>query len=163
VLRPTVPTDIDRAFAIRSNWEVARNLSRASFPPDRRVMEDWFGTHASEWQAGTAYRFAICRNGEVIGIIDIGEIDGATGELGYWLDEAAWGQGYGTEAARAVIDFAFGPADLRTVIAGHAADNHASGAILRRLGFQPTGQREVASRSRGETILQLRYRLDRPS
>jgi len=161
VLRPTEPADIDRAFAIRQNWNVARNLSSARFPPDRRHMAEWFTTHAAEWAAGTAYRFAILADGNMIGIIDISDIADGTGELGYWLDEVVWGQGFAAEAGAAVVRFAFTDGGLTTIIAGHAADNLASGRVLQKLGFGAAGERLVMSKSRGEEIVQRRYRLGR--
>lgn len=143
------------------NWNVTRNLSSAGFPPDRVYMAGWFSTHAAEWIAGTAYRFAILRDGTLIGVIDVSDIADGAGELGYWLDEGEWGRGFASEAAAAVVCFAFGEAGLSTIMAGHAADNHASGRVLQKLGFSPLGDREIVSRSRRERIVQRRYRLDR--
>ena len=50
-----------------------------------------------------------------------------------------WGRGFATEATRAVIEIArlLGHARLS---AGHFADNPASGRVLRKAGFKPTGQ-----------------------
>lgn len=129
-------------------------------------MAAWFDGHATEWQAGTAYRFAIVAADRMIGVIDIGEIEDSVGELGYWLDEADWGRGFGLEAAAAVVGFAFEAAALDAIRAGHAADNLASGRILTRLGFVPAGETTVYSRSRGAEIVSKRYllhRSDRPA
>ncbi len=63
VLRPTEPADVVRALEIRSDPAVARNLVRATFPPDPRKMTDWFAVHAEQWRRGTAYRFAITEGG----------------------------------------------------------------------------------------------------
>jgi len=59
-------------------------------------------------------------------------------ELGYWIGRAHWGLGYATEAAGAVL--AMGRAlGHRRIVAGHFTDNPASGHVLRKLGFRPTG------------------------
>src|SRR5471030_964951 len=69
-LRPSSRADALRAFEIRSDWEVARMLSMAAFPPVQEEVADWFGTHGDEWSAGKAYRFAVEHDGNMIGLVD---------------------------------------------------------------------------------------------
>jgi len=66
-------------------------------------------------------------------------------ELGWMLLRAAWGRGYGTEAARAVRDEAFERLGLASVIAVHHPANVASGRIMEKLGM--TFERDVIDRS----------------
>lgn len=160
VLRPTRAEDVERAFEIRSDWDVARMLSRASFPPDREKMGRWFADHEREWKAGEAYRFAVERAGRLIGITDIGEIADGVGELGYWFEKASWGNGYASEAARAVVRFGFEEAGLLRIKAGHAIDNPASGRILTRTGFRPVDVVQRDSLSRGGIVTVRRYVLE---
>lgn len=163
VLRPTEPADADRAFAIQSDWEVTRMLRMATFPPGREDMQAWFSDHHREWAEGSAYRFAVTSRGHVVGIVDIDEISGQQGELGYWFDRASWGQGYAFEAARAAVDFAFRTIGLTQLRSGHAADNAASGKILSKLGFRLLGTEMVASQSRGHEIQQRCFELAAPT
>jgi RimJ/RimL family protein N-acetyltransferase len=158
-LRPTTPADAQRAFEIQSDWDVTRMLRMAQFPPDAEDMAGWFGEHRQEWIAGTAFRFAIERQGRMIGLVDLDEIDGEEGELGYWLEKPSWGQGYAFEAAQAVVTFAFEQIGLARLKTGHAADNPASGKVLLKLGFRPEKAMRKASRSRGEEILHQSYSL----
>lgn len=134
-------------------------LRMASFPPDRQEIRRWFADHRREWLAGEAYRFAVELEGRMIGVVDVDEIAGREGSLGYWLDRAAWGRGYAFEAAQAVTRFAFEDAGLSKLEALHAHDNPASGRVLTKLGFRPQGTVQGFSRSRGETIVQRRYAL----
>ena len=67
------------------------------------------------------------------------------------------------EAARAAISFAFERLGLGRLRSGHAFDNPASGLVLRKLGFEPTGETRVWSRPRGQEIAQLTYALGRPA
>ncbi|WDZ75068.1 GNAT family N-acetyltransferase [Ensifer adhaerens] len=159
VLRPTTPADATRAFEIQSDWDVTRMLRMAQFPPSLDDMTGWFAEHQGEWTSGTAFRFAIERAGRMIGVVDLDEIDGDQGELGYWLEKPSWGQGYALEAAQAVVDFAFRVLGLTTLRSGHAADNPASGKVLVKLGFRPHRTVQKASRSRGEEILHQSYSL----
>jgi RimJ/RimL family protein N-acetyltransferase len=82
-------------------------------------------------------------------------------EIGYWLTRDVWGQGYATEAGQAVVSMARDSLRLRRLVSGHFVDNPASGRVLTKLGFHPTGQtvpREC--RARGTTALCKLYELD---
>jgi ribosomal-protein-alanine N-acetyltransferase len=136
-LRRLTEVDADRVCEILSSWNVARMLRRGSFPPSAEDLANWLGHHESEWLSGTAYRFGAVATGRIVGSVDIGEINGGVGDLGYWFDHACWGQGYGSEAAGLARDFAFGTLGLRRLAAGHAIENIASGRILLSLGFRP--------------------------
>ena len=111
---------------------------------------------------GKAYRFAVEQKGNPIGLTDIDEIDAAWGNLGYWFEATAWGQGYASEAARTVIRFAFEEVKLLGLRSGHAGDNAASRNVLLKLGFRGFDTIRVKSRSRGESIIQCRYTLYNP-
>ena len=161
-LRPTAPGDAARAFEIQSNWNVTRNLRMAAFPPDRAQLDAWFASHESEWLAGTAYRFAILHRDRMIGLVDLDEIADREGDIGYWLDEADWGQAFALEAAKAIVEFAFDQAGLIALNSGHVIDNPASGGVLRKLGFAHVDDVTVPSRARGHDIAQRRYRLTAP-
>lgn len=162
-LRPFELSDAERVTEIGSVWEVARMLRMAPWPTSLAINREWLATHPVEWRAGADYRFAIARQGRLIGCVDIDEIAGGEGKLGYWLDPAAWGLGYATEAARAGIEFAFGRLGLRRIVTGHAFDNPASGMVMRKLGFEPTGETRAWYRPRGEEVRQLTYALGRPA
>lgn len=56
-------------------------------------------------------------------------------EIGWTFAAGHWGQGYATEAARAVLDHAFGAAGLPVVYAQTSDSNAASTRMMRRLGF----------------------------
>lgn len=159
VLRPTGIADADRAFEIQSDWEITRMLRMAAFPPDRDDIGRWFGDHEREWISGEAYRFAVELRGRFIGVVDVDEIVGGEGELGYWFEKASWGHGYAFEATRAIVNFASAEVGLSRLLSGHAVDNPASGKVLRKLGFQPYDIVPQASLSRGEDILHQRYTL----
>ncbi|MBV9903619.1 MAG: GNAT family N-acetyltransferase [Alphaproteobacteria bacterium] len=163
ILRPSAATDAARAFEIQSNWNVTRNLRMASFPPDRRETEAWFASHAQEWADGAAYRFAVLHDNWMIGLADIDEIAHSEGDLGYWLEEAAWSRGFGYEAAQALVRFAFDTVQLTALNSGHAADNVNSGRILTKLGFVHVKDGTTFSKSRRSVIEQRSYRLVRGS
>jgi RimJ/RimL family protein N-acetyltransferase len=60
-------------------------------------------------------------------------------ETGFHLRPPFWRQGYGEEAARAVIAHAFDVVGVAALFAGRHPDNVASGNLLAKLGFRPDG------------------------
>jgi RimJ/RimL family protein N-acetyltransferase len=64
---------------------------------------------------------------------------GAKVEVGFALARAAWGRGFATEAARAVIDHAFQALDVPELEAFTHPDNAPSGAVLRKAGMTDKG------------------------
>ena len=60
-------------------------------------------------------------------------------EVGYILQRACWGQGLGSEALAAMIDFAFNTLDLHRLEADTDPRNEASLALLRKFGFKHEG------------------------
>lgn len=57
-------------------------------------------------------------------------------EIGWRLARAAWGHGYATEAARAVLDHAFGVLDLPAVVSVTVPANVRSIAVMERIGME---------------------------
>ena len=78
-------------------------------------------------------------------------------ELGFHLLPEHWGRGYGREAARAAMDYAFGRLGAATICAGHHPENLRSGALLERLGFRRVGEELYPPTGR----LHPTYRIDR--
>ena len=72
--------------------------------------------------------------------------------LGYWLGEAFWGQGYMTDAVRAVVNHGFGVLNLSRIEACAFTTNPASSAVLRKVGFEPEGIRRGSAYKYGEWI-----------
>jgi len=56
-------------------------------------------------------------------------------EIGWRLATRFWGNGYVTEAARALLDFAFDEKHLDAVVSFAVAENHRSTAVMKRLGL----------------------------
>jgi RimJ/RimL family protein N-acetyltransferase len=157
LLRKLTVADVPRIHEILSNWHVTRMLRMAPFPPRLDQLQQWLSGHDQEWTAGTAYRFAVTAGERMIGCTDVDQISSGCGGLGYFPDEDCWGRGFASEAAEAVRDFAVEAVGLRRLLSGHAIDNPASGHILIKLGFRPTGEAEVWSQSRQETVLHKTY------
>ena len=97
----------------------------------------------------------------VIGACGIARLDGETPEIGYWLGVPFWGKGYATEAARAVIDHAFGDLGYDLLLGGARVSNPASRRVLEKCGFQWTGVGLYRIRAIKSSAPIDRFRLDR--
>ena len=83
--------------------------------------------------------------------------------LGYWLGTPCWGQGYATEAARALIDAFFVYGDEDELTASARVINPGSRRVLEKCGFAYQGSGLVELRARGGLFPVDHFRLDRKS
>lgn len=155
-LRPAFPEDSAAILAGIGEEAIVRNLARAPWPyglDDARA-------YAALPQDPRLPHFLVTLPGlGVIGSAGLGDHQGEP-ELGYWIARAHWGQGYATEAGQAVMRIAR-TLGHRRITAGHFVDNPASGKVLRKLGFVPTGRPgQRFSAARGERVDSVEYALD---
>jgi RimJ/RimL family protein N-acetyltransferase len=80
-----------------------------------------------------------CAREGFIGVLGFHPNDQGAVEVGYWLGRPYWGLGYMTEAADAALVWAAQGWGRRYLLAGHFADNPASGQVLVKVGFLYTG------------------------
>jgi RimJ/RimL family protein N-acetyltransferase len=66
-------------------------------------------------------------------------------DTGYWVRKSAQGQGFATEAANALVRYAFGALGMRRIGLTHARGNEASRRIAEKLGFSFEGIQRSAS------------------
>lgn len=90
----------------------------------------------------TAVHLLSCVDQTPIGLLWLFGIDRIAGraEIGFWIIPDRQGQGYGTEAARLGVRFAFEDQRLHKVMARVLEGNRASARILSQLGFEQEGQ-----------------------
>jgi [ribosomal protein S5]-alanine N-acetyltransferase len=145
-LRPYEAADATRVCELLGNFEVAKMLSRAPHPYALEDAQNWIAKQADLWAAGTDFVYAITTQSDgLIGAMGLHpsqhpEVTSKPNlELGYWFGQPYWGQGYATEAGRAVVE-AFDEAfPSYALIAGHFTENPQSGHVLEKLGFHYTG------------------------
>jgi RimJ/RimL family protein N-acetyltransferase len=156
-LRPAFPEDWQGVLAGIADEGVVRNLARAPWPYGAEDARQFVALPTTP----KFPRFLItrARDAMVVGCIGIDRNEGEI-ELGYWIARQHWGQGFATEAGHAVIEVARRLGHER-LIASHFLDNPASGRVLEKLGFAPTGRVvERHSCGRGETSPTREYALD---
>ncbi|MGE3690181.1 MAG: GNAT family N-acetyltransferase [Novosphingobium sp.] len=158
-LRPGWPEDWEELLPAIGDEGVVRNLARAPWP--------YLAEHAMEFarrpQEKLLPHFLVTLPGahgaRLIGSAGISRHGGEV-ELGYWIAREWWGQGFATEAARAVLRLAMALGHRR-IVAGHFEDNPASGRVLLKAGFRPTGSRSQRySAGRGAVAVSVDYAID---
>lgn len=155
-LRPAFPEDCGAILAGIGEEAIVRNLARAPWPYGIKEARAF----AAIPQDMRLPHFLVTLPGVgVIGSAGMGEHEGQP-ELGYWIARQHWGCGYATEAADAVLKIARALGHRR-VVAGHFVDNPASGKVLRKIGFVPTGRSGLRfSLGRGCATESVEYALD---
>tara|TARA_Y100000815_G_C13147526_1_gene426709 strand:+ start:250 stop:711 length:462 start_codon:yes stop_codon:yes gene_type:complete len=121
----------------------------------------WISCRSGYFARGQGISWAVVESSSGLTIGDIG-LFVRTGhenwEIGYAIMEEFAGNGYATEASRTVMQWGASTLGFRTVTAGHFADNPASGRVLQKTGFVPTGESQMwYSLARGEKSLGLSY------
>ncbi|MEU6222888.1 GNAT family protein [Streptomyces sp. NPDC047042] len=141
-LRPFTDADADPLFALHSSAHVLRYWDSA--PWTERARADRFLEACRKMEdEGTGVRVAIDRvsDGAFVGWCGLTgwNPDFRSASMGYCFAEAAWGQGYATETAHAVLTWAFDTLDLNRVQAETDTRNLASARVLEKVGFVREG------------------------
>ncbi len=141
ILRPFVVDDADRVEELVSDKEIAATTLNIPHPYPKGGGEKWIATHPRAFAKDRGVTFAVTCEGELVGAISLQGMsrNHRHAELGYWIGKPYWGKGYATEAARAVISFAFDELNLIRVHAHHMAHNAASGRVMEKCGMLREG------------------------
>jgi RimJ/RimL family protein N-acetyltransferase len=139
-LRPFADADLEAVHAMRSDPEVVRYLYAEPLSRDeardfleRRRATAW--TAEGDWFTVAAVERA---SGLTVGDVAmhwVSERD-RTGEIGFVFDPRHQGKGFATEAAAALLEWAFSSAGLHRVIGRTEARNAASARVLEKLGMR---------------------------
>ena len=154
-LRPFQRRDAEEFALLAGDWSVASMTSDIPFPFTEKHALSWLAPVRGE------VRFAIERKGQLIGGTGFYRKQSGAAELGFWLGRAWWGLGYATEAAETVVRHGFRMHRLPGFTSAHFVDNPASGRVLAKLGFMPTGRGWIGCAARGYDVEVLTLWLDR--
>lgn len=139
VLRPFKAQDAPAIVAALNDKETCRGLTLVPFPYTT-ADADWFIAEASK------DALAVCTaDGVLVGACGLGA------QLGYWIAKPQWGKGYAYEAAHAVLTEHF-KRSAADVTSGYVDDNQASGAVLRKLGFEISHDKMLHIKSRQKEV-----------
>jgi RimJ/RimL family protein N-acetyltransferase len=133
--RPTL-ADVKAIARLANDRRIAENTRRLPHPYSQEHAVEFVRDVAAQ---GSELAFLIEQNFSPLGMVGISWHEPDAPELGYWLGFEHWGQGFGTEAARAVIDYFFEEFSHETLFSGARVANPRSRNILEKCGFQWSG------------------------
>ena len=170
-LRRFTPADADLLVDLDSDPQVMRYITYGKPTPRTAYVETYLPRWCAiyEAQPELGYFAAERRDtGEFLGWFHLRDdrIEPGYLELGYRLRRAAWGQGYGTEGARALVTHGFARAGADRISARTLAGNQASRHVMEKCGLRYAGdfvypEDVIAGRSEEERAA-VKYAITRP-
>ncbi len=163
VLRAPHEEDIDALAHLANNANVATMVSRMPHPYTTNDAADFVRRTKLGEIGKCVYAITKADNGAFLGCCGVEPTgDPNTVEIGYWLGEPYWNEGYTTEAAHALIDMVFRTREnVAQIDARCRVTNVASRRVVQKCGFQFQGSGLAASLALGSTVPVEWYRLDR--
>ena len=143
LLRHWRDDDAETLFKWASDPDVG---PRAGWPPHKSVEES-LEIIRTVFNNDSNWAIVLKATGEVIGAIGYGpscecELPARENEplCGFWIAKPYWNQGICTEALKLMLDHIRKITDIKSLISGHFVDNPASGKVMEKCGFVPTGE-----------------------
>ena len=159
VLRAPRLGDAKAMAALANDRRIAENTRRIPHPYARADAEDFIAS-VNAGAGETAFVITL-PDGTLVGACGFAAAEEAAPELGYWLGVPFWGKGFATEAARAVIDYAFTDLGHDEMQASARVTNPVSRRLLEKCGFQWTRVGLCRIRALAGSVPVDRFRLER--
>ena len=144
ILRPWRDSDAEVLYKWASDPDVG---PRAGWAPHKSVEESLEIIRTVFNDALHTWAIELKETGEPIGAMGYGpscecDLPAREGEplIGYWVAKPYWNKGICTEALRLMLDHIRETTDIKSLISGHFVDNPASGRVMEKCGFVPTGE-----------------------
>jgi len=151
-LRPCAPADVPALEALWNEPGVYRYLFDGE-PPTRALVEEVVASSLASFEASAHGLWCVLRSagGPLVGCCGYRHFhEPPVLELMYSVASACWGQGYATEAARALAEYGFRELGMTRVLASTDGPNAASVRVMERLGMR--FERRTPDGHFGETL-----------
>jgi [ribosomal protein S5]-alanine N-acetyltransferase len=137
-LRDFLPTDLQAIHAYASDPEVTQLMFYV--PRDaadtstylQRMLQSQVERPRRTWELAVIR----CADDRLIGACDVTLESAHEGDLGYIFARDVWGQGYASEAGRAMVDAGFAQLRLERIFATCAVEHGASARVLEKAGLR---------------------------
>lgn len=141
ILRPPSPEDSGKLFYLMADddltkfltWEPHNNIEQT-----KCVIESLIEQQNND----KGYHWCITHNLNIVGLVSLIDVKRKIrtwtlnrAELSYWVGTNYQGNGFATEASRAIVEFGFDKLGLHKIIVAHATENLQSEKICEKLGF----------------------------
>ena len=148
--RPTA-ADAPVIERLAGEADVARHTANIPHPYPPGAAAAWLAGLSDESEIVWAIERR--EGGEFLGCIGLRpDPDAGRGVPGYWIGKPYWGQGYATEALRAVVAYAFDTRRFDRLDCSAAIGNAASARVQEKLGFVSTGRAMEPAPARGDAM-----------
>jgi [ribosomal protein S5]-alanine N-acetyltransferase len=143
ILRPCTLDDAPTVARLAGRREIADTTITIPHPYSEQQAKDWVARNIEDWNQGKEAVFAIVtkQDRQLVGAMGLRDIDRehSQAEMSIWVGVDWWGQGYATEASRALLQFGFETLKLNRIYAHHMLRNPASGRVLEKAGMKQEG------------------------
>ncbi len=142
LLRMFTSSDAAAVAKLCNNINIYQTTLYLPYPYTIDDALSWIDRHEANFAARLMYEFAVTDklSGELYGAIALSCNEKSNnGELAYWIGEEFWGRGYATEAAEAMVEFAFEDRLYHKVFARYFSSNPASGKVMEKIGMSVEG------------------------
>jgi len=138
-----------------NNWNISKWLIEVPYPYTVDDAKYWVKKSKQD-----QYSFNIYLKNKLIGGLSLSnQRENSKWELGYWIGEEYWGNGYAIEACENLISYFFSNTNNSIIYASHMKDNIKSKKIIIKLGFNLISSGKKFSISRNEMVEDLNYEL----
>lgn len=144
-LKPYQANMADSVYAVIKKREIADTMLMIPHPYPRKQLDGWLDYVQKSFDIGQSFEYAVFTKDQparYIGNCGLVTVSKAhhSGEIGYFIDPAEWGQGYATEACRKMLDQAFTEHGLNRVFGCCLVRNPASRRVLEKAGMAFEGR-----------------------
>jgi RimJ/RimL family protein N-acetyltransferase len=139
ILRAPETADAADLTRLANNIKVAAMMTGMPHPYTRADAETFISRAAEPGRTGCTYALSLAQTGSVLGCAGLTIDKDNRLQLGFWLGEPHWGQGYATEAAHALVDLSFEHFKAGRLHTRCRLSNSASRRVIEKCGFQFTG------------------------
>ena len=138
-----------------NNWNISKWLIEVPYPYSIDDAKYWVKKTKQD-----QYSLNIYLKNKLIGGVSLSnQRENSKWELGYWIGEEYWGNGYAIEACENLISYFFSNTNNSIIYASHMKDNIKSKKIIIKLGFKLVSSGKKFSISRNEMVEDFNYEL----
>lgn len=162
-LRPVDLSDVDLVWEV-SRFEGFTDGMTWDPPSSRQEIVEITHRNLAHWEQGEDYVFTIdlLKPACPIGRVGLHKEDApGTWNIGFWVHPDHWGNGFASEAARAVLDFGFNTVHAERIVTAHATWNKRSQRVIQGLGFNYVGVDPAGFYKNGKPVEEVEYELRR--
>lgn len=141
-LRLFTESDAKDVSILCNNYNIYKNTLHLPYPYSMEDARSWIKNHSDNFNNEKSFEFAVTDKltGELYGAIALSNNSNFNhGEIAYWVGEKYWGNGYTTEAAGAILEFAFNKRQHNKVFARCFHSNPASSRVIEKIGMKKEG------------------------